>query len=67
MNTDIEDGYRTVFYTNLNTIYKRIYRSYLYNKIKDEWIIEGMINYNRSTKHFQTITKKLIDFLLDGE
>lgn len=61
VETNIEDAYRTVFYADSTSLFKRIYRSYLYDKIVDRWIVEGMVNYNRSNKHFQDVMKELID------
>lgn len=35
IDTKIEDSHRIVFFTDLNTLYARIFRSYLYSKIYD--------------------------------
>jgi hypothetical protein len=67
METKLEDGHRIVFYADLSTLYKRVYRSVLYDKVRDKWLIEGMINYNRSNRHFQDVIKDLIDLVTEGE
>jgi hypothetical protein len=67
LDTRLEDGYRFVFYSDLSSLYSRIYRSYLYDKIKDKWLIEGMVNYNRSNKHFQDVIRELMDLMTEGE
>jgi len=66
METTIEDGHKMVFYSDLSTFYKRIYRSVIYDKVKDKWLMEGMVNYNRSNKHFQDVMTDLIDLLTEG-
>lgn len=63
MDTGLEDGHRLVFYSDLSSLYSRIYRSYLYDKIKDKWLIEGMVSYNRSNKHFQDVIRELMDLM----
>jgi hypothetical protein len=67
METSIEDAHRVVFYADLSSLYKRIYRSVLYDKVRDKWLIEGMVNYNRSNKHFQDVMRDLIDLMTEGE
>jgi hypothetical protein len=67
LETNIEEGYRTVFYSDSTSLFKRIYRSYLYDKIREKWIVEGMVNYNRANKHFQDVSKELIDLMTEGE
>lgn len=67
METSLEDGHRMVFYTDLSSLYKRVYRSVLYDKVRDKWLIEGMVNYNRSNKHFQDVIRDLMDLLTEGE
>ena len=67
MPTRLEDGYHVVFYADLSTLYRRIYRSVLYDKVRDKWLIEGMVSYNRSNKHFQDVMKDLIDLMTEGE
>lgn len=67
VETNIEDAYRTVFYADSTSLFKRIYRSYLYDKIADRWIVEGMVHYNRSNKHFQDVIRELIDLMSEGE
>ena len=39
----------------------------LYDKVRDKWMIEGMVNYNRSNKHFQDVMRDLIELLTEGE
>ena len=56
-----------VFYTDLLSLYHKIYRSWLYDKIADRWFIEGMSHFNRSNKHFQDILSKLIELVTEGE
>lgn len=51
----------------MSTLYKRVYRSVLYDKVRDKWLIEGMVSYNRSNKHFQDVMKDLIDLMTEGE
>jgi hypothetical protein len=63
METILEDAHHVVFYADLSTLYKRIYRSVLYDKVRDKWLIEGMVNYNRSNKHFQDVMRDLIDLI----
>ena len=65
--TDIEDGHRILYYSDLSSLAKRIYRCLLYDKVKDRWLIEGMVSYNRTNKHFQDVMKKLIDLMTEGE
>lgn len=60
MESGVEDGHRMVFYADLSSLYKRVYRSVLYDKVRDKWLIEGMINYNRSNKHFQDVMRDLM-------
>lgn len=67
METSIEDAHRVVFYSDLSNLYRRIYRSVLCDKVRDRWLIEGMVNYNRSNKHFQDVIRDLIDLITDGE
>lgn len=67
VETNMEDGYRTVFYADSTSLFKRIYRSYLYDKIKDKWISEGMVFFNRNNKHFQDVMRELIDLMTEGE
>lgn len=63
METVIEDGHHIAFYADLSSLYRRVYRSVLYDKIRDKWMIEGMVNYNRSNKHFQDVMRDLIELL----
>ena len=63
METSIEDAHRVVFYADLISLYRRIYRSVLSDKVKDRWLIEGMVNYNRSNKHFQDVMRDLIELI----
>jgi hypothetical protein len=63
----MEDGYRTVFYADSTSLFRRMYRSYLYDKIVDKWISEGMVYFNRSNKHLQDVMKELIDLMTEGE
>lgn len=37
--TSIEDGYRTVFYEDSASLFHRVFHSYLYDKVKDKWIV----------------------------
>lgn len=67
MPTRLEDGHHVVFYADLSTLYKRVYRSVLYDKVRDKWLIEGMVSYNRSNRHFQDVMKDLIDLMTEGE
>lgn len=67
IDTDIEDSYRLVFFTDNPTIYARIFRSYLYSRIYDKWVIEGMVHYNRDNRHFQDCMQELVDLMSDGE
>ena len=67
VETTIEEGYRTVFYADPTSLYRRIFKSYLFDKIKEQWIIEGMVHFNRSNKHFQDVARELIDLLSEGE
>jgi hypothetical protein len=67
METTIEDAHKIVFYADLSSFYKRIFRSLLYDKVNDKWLIEGMVNYQRSNKHFQDVMRDLIDLLTEGE
>lgn len=39
VDTQIEDSYRMIFFTDLTTLYAKIFRSFLYAKIYDKWII----------------------------
>jgi hypothetical protein len=66
-STEIEDAHRIVYYSDLGSLAKRIYRSLLYDKVRDKWLIEGMVSYNRTNKHFQDVMKKLIDLMTEGE
>jgi hypothetical protein len=63
METSIEDGHRVLFYADLSSLYRRIYRSVLCDKVRDRWLIEGMVNYNRSNKHFQDVMRDLIELM----
>jgi hypothetical protein len=66
MESDIEDAHKIVFYTDLSSFQSKIFRSLLYDKIKDKWLIEGIVNYNRSNKHFQDVMKDLIELITEG-
>jgi hypothetical protein len=66
-DTRLEDGHRFVFYSDSSSLYSRVYRSYLYDKIRDKWLIEGMVGYNRSNKHFQDVIRELMDLMTEGE
>jgi len=65
--TNIEDGYRTVFYEDSASLFYRIFKSYLYDKVQEQWIIEGMVYFNRSNKHFQDVIKDLMELMTEGE
>ena len=64
--TDIEDAHRMVFFRDLGSLWVRLYRSCLYDKVKDLWLIEGMVHYTRRNKHFQDIVKELIELISEG-
>jgi hypothetical protein len=49
----LDDAHGIVFFSDLLSIQQRIFRSFLYDKIEDRWLIEGMIGYTRSNKNFQ--------------
>jgi hypothetical protein len=67
METVVEDGHRVVFFADLSSLYRRVYRSVLYDKVKEKWLVEGMVNYNRSNKHFQDVMRDLIELMTEGE
>ena len=67
IDTQIEDSYRLVFFTDIPSFYARVFRSYLYSKIFDKWVIEGMVHYNRDNRHFQDCMQELVDLMGDGE
>ena len=56
-----------MFYADLQSLSSRIFRSYLYDKIEDAWLIEGMVHYTRSNKNFQDVMNELVDLMTDGE
>ena len=56
-----------MFYSDSFSLYERIFKAYLHNKIQDKWIIQGMVSYNRSNKHFQDIMKELMELITEGE
>jgi len=39
----------------------------LYDKVQEQWIIEGMVYFNRSNKHFQDVIKDLMELMTEGE
>lgn len=67
IDTLIQDSHQLVFFTDLTTLYSRIFRSYLYSKIYDEWIIEGMVHYSRDNRHFQDCMADLTEMMTEGE
>ena len=66
VETSITDGHRLVFFTDEGSLYSRIFRSFLHDKIKDKWIIEGMVHYNRSQKTYHDNMAELADLLGEG-
>ena len=46
---------------------QKIFRTYLFDKIEDKWLIEGMVNYSRSNKMFQDCMNELIELMNEGE
>jgi hypothetical protein len=65
--TTFESFHGVVFYTDLVSLPQRVFRSYLFDKIEDKWLIEGMASYNRSNKMFQDCILELVDMLTEGE
>lgn len=53
VKTDIDDCHQMIFYKDPLTLFESIFRSYLYDKICDKWIIEGIVQYNRNPKDYQ--------------
>ena len=67
VDTIIEDSYRLIFYTDLSTLYSKVFKSFLYSRIYEKWVIEGMIRFNRDNRHFQDCLSEITDLLSEGE
>ena len=67
IDTKIEDSYRLIFYTDLSTLYSKIFKSFLYSRIYEKWVIEGMVHYSRDNRHFQDCLSEITDLLSEGE
>lgn len=67
VETSIKDCSRFVFYTDIFSLGHQIFRSFLYDKIKEKWLIEGMVHYNRSNKTLQSTMNRLIELVSEGE
>lgn len=63
VKTEISDTYRMIFYKDTLSVYESIFRSYLYDKVCDKWIIEGIVQYNRNPKDYQDSMAKLADLI----
>ena len=61
--TAIESCHGIVFYTDLLTLPQRVFRAYLFDKIEDKWLIEGMVSYSRSNKMFQDCVAELVEMM----
>lgn len=39
IDTQLEDSHKIVFFTDLTTLYSKVFKSYLYSRVYDKWII----------------------------
>ncbi len=50
VDTEIEQADGMVFYKKSEGLYEKVFRSYLCGKVKEEWLVEGMVHYRNNSR-----------------
>lgn len=65
--TNIEECDGVVFYTRNCNFYERLFRSYLYTKIKDEWLVQGIVGFRNNSRDLHVKWHELCELVTKGE